>query len=47
MNCNPFFRFVRRVVGSIFCAIFFAVAGFITGLVFPWISNNPNYDGEL
>jgi hypothetical protein len=36
MNWLPFIRFLGRIVGSVVCAVVFALFGFVTGLLFPW-----------
>lgn len=33
--------FLGKILGSVVCCVVFAIVGFITGLVFPWINRGP------
>lgn len=30
-----------KIIGSVLCAVFFAIAGFFTGLAYPWMNHTP------
>lgn len=37
MKTTPL-QFCGRLLGSIICCVLFAIAGFFTGLAFPWLT---------